>query len=184
MLQRVMSPFSVEIFCLTVPKNFVGEPFCAVFQKISGSQKFMDKRGGGGGSIKIFRRKIVVSQCRKMSWTSLQCFRKFGVSKNFMHNRGYHKFPSKLFLFHSAEKCRRGTLSLISGIEEVWMRGCGGGGGVSRFSVENFSHSAEKFRSATLEGVTNFGYRKNLCFRGLCHKFLSKFLVSQCRKIS
>ena len=26
-------------FCLTVPKNFVGEPFCAVFQKISGSQK-------------------------------------------------------------------------------------------------------------------------------------------------
>ena len=43
-----MSPFSVEIFCLTVPKNFVGEPFCAVFQKISGSQKFMDKRGGGG----------------------------------------------------------------------------------------------------------------------------------------
>ena len=33
--------------CLTVPKTFVGEPFCAAFQKISGSQKFMDKRGGG-----------------------------------------------------------------------------------------------------------------------------------------
>ena len=28
-----------KFFCLTVPKNFVGEPFCAVFQKISGSQK-------------------------------------------------------------------------------------------------------------------------------------------------
>ena len=27
-------------FCLAVPKNFVGEPFCAVFQKISGSEKF------------------------------------------------------------------------------------------------------------------------------------------------
>ena len=26
-------------FCLTVPENFVGEPFCAVFQKNSGSQK-------------------------------------------------------------------------------------------------------------------------------------------------
>ena len=39
MLQRVMSLFSVEIFCLTVPKMFVGEPFCAVFQKISGSEK-------------------------------------------------------------------------------------------------------------------------------------------------
>ena len=28
-----------NFFCLTVPKNFVEEPFCAVFQKISGSEK-------------------------------------------------------------------------------------------------------------------------------------------------
>ena len=69
MLQRVMSRFSVELFCLTVPKNAVGE---------------------------------LVS------------------------------------------------LSLVSGIENIRMRGWGGGG-VSRFSVENFvSHSAEKFRRATL----------------------------------
>ena len=39
MLQRVMSQFSVELFYLTAPKNAVGESFCAVFQKISGSQK-------------------------------------------------------------------------------------------------------------------------------------------------
>ena len=31
--------FPSNIFCLTVPKNFIGEPFCAVFQKISGSEK-------------------------------------------------------------------------------------------------------------------------------------------------
>ena len=31
--------FSVQFFCLTVPKIFAGEPFCAVFQKISGSEK-------------------------------------------------------------------------------------------------------------------------------------------------
>ena len=30
-----------KFFCLTVPKKFVAEPFCAVFQ-----QKFIDKRGG------------------------------------------------------------------------------------------------------------------------------------------
>ena len=29
----------VNFFCLTVPKNFVEEPFCAVFEKISGSEK-------------------------------------------------------------------------------------------------------------------------------------------------
>ena len=66
----------------------------------------MDEKGG----ITFFCRKFLVSQFRKHSWTSLRCFRKFGVSKNFMHNRGYHNFPSKLFLSHSAEKLRIGTL--------------------------------------------------------------------------
>ena len=27
-------------FCLAVPKNFAGEPFCAVFRNTSGSEKF------------------------------------------------------------------------------------------------------------------------------------------------
>ena len=40
--------FLSKFFCLTVPKKFAGEPFCAVFQ-----ENVMDKRGG---SIKIFRR--------------------------------------------------------------------------------------------------------------------------------
>ena len=57
--------FPSKMSCLTVPKKIVGKPFCAVFQKLSGSQKFMDKRGRG--SIKIFLRKFFVSQCRKFS---------------------------------------------------------------------------------------------------------------------
>ena len=31
--------FQPKMFCLTVPKNLVGEPFCAVFQKNYGKQK-------------------------------------------------------------------------------------------------------------------------------------------------
>ena len=31
--------FLSKFLCLTVPKMFAGEPFCAVFQKISGSEK-------------------------------------------------------------------------------------------------------------------------------------------------
>ena len=31
--------FLSETFCRTVWKNFVAEPFCAVFQKVSGSVK-------------------------------------------------------------------------------------------------------------------------------------------------
>ena len=30
--------FPSKIFCLTMPKHFVEEPFCAVFQKISVSE--------------------------------------------------------------------------------------------------------------------------------------------------
>ena len=32
--------FLSKFFCLTVAKSFVGEPFCAVFHKIFGSEKF------------------------------------------------------------------------------------------------------------------------------------------------
>ena len=35
-----------KFFCLTVPKIFVGEPFCAVFQKVSGSEKVYGEEGG------------------------------------------------------------------------------------------------------------------------------------------
>ena len=45
--------FRSKSFCLTLPKIFVGEPFCAVFQKISG---FAEIYGEEGGGIRIFRR--------------------------------------------------------------------------------------------------------------------------------
>ena len=43
-----------KMFCLTVPKIIVEEPFCAGFQKISCSDKFMDKIDVGRVSIKVF----------------------------------------------------------------------------------------------------------------------------------
>ena len=51
--------FTSKIFCLTVPKISVGESFTVAL--ISGIEKVWRK----GGSIKIFRRKFFVSQCRK-----------------------------------------------------------------------------------------------------------------------
>ena len=54
--------------------------------------------------------------------------------------------------------------------------GRGRGDGVSRFFVKSFlSHTAEKFRRGTLWCVTNSGYRKISCLRGLCQDFLSNF---------
>ena len=38
--------FGRKLFCLTVPKKFVGEPFCAVFLTTSGIEKFHGEEGG------------------------------------------------------------------------------------------------------------------------------------------
>ena len=38
--------FPSKIFCATMPKILVGEPLCALFQKICSSEKFVDKREG------------------------------------------------------------------------------------------------------------------------------------------
>ena len=86
MQKRGYHDFSFKIFRLTVPKNFVEVPFCAVFQKISGREKyFMDKRGG----ITIFRRSFCL--------TVLKYFigEHFGVSEKFF----YRKFLN----FHALE---------------------------------------------------------------------------------
>ena len=99
-MKRGVSRFSVENFWSHSAEKFRGHPF-NVSENL-GYRKILCIIGG----ITIFRRKFFVSQCQKISWTSLQCFRKFGVSKNFMHNRGYHNFLSKVFLSHSAEKFR------------------------------------------------------------------------------
>ena len=43
--RREYQEFPSKNFYLTVPKNFVGEPFCDVCHKLSGCQKFMENRG-------------------------------------------------------------------------------------------------------------------------------------------
>ena len=64
--------FPSKNFGLTGPKNFL-------FQKIWGIELFLCIIGG----VTFFRQIFLVSQCRKTSWASLQCFRKFGVSNYF-----------------------------------------------------------------------------------------------------
>ena len=81
----------LKIFCLTVPKKFVGELFC---------------------------------------------FRKYLVSKNFMHRRGYHDFV-EYFLSHSTEPFRRRTLLCFRKfwVSKIFIDKRVGMGGVSRFTV-------------------------------------------------
>ena len=68
-----------------MPKNFVVEAFCAVFQKISGSQKVYEQEGGG--SIKFFRRNLLSHSAEKHRKGALQCFTNFGHQKTLRVNR-------------------------------------------------------------------------------------------------
>ena len=52
----------------------------------------------------------------------------------------------------------------------------------SRFPLKNFCVTVPKIRRGTFHGVTEFGYRKTLSLRGLCHNFSSSFFVSRCQK--
>ena len=90
------------------------------------------------------------------------CVRNIPRAKKFMDQRRageYQAFPSKIF-------CLTVPKDVI------------GRGGVSKFSVEKFlTHRHEKLRTRTLQCLTIFGYRKDLCSRGLFHNFLSTFTV-------
>ena len=75
------------------------------------------------------------------------------MPKDFAGGGEHQHFPSKIFCL-TVPKFSVGkpiSVSLISGIKKVWIRGGGGGLGVSRFSVEKIlSQGAEIFRRGTL----------------------------------
>ena len=100
------------------------------FRKFLVAKNCMDKKGGGG-SIKIFRRKFFVSQYRNilLRKPSMLCFRKFLVAKKCMDEREgeISRIPSKIFCLIVPKNAVEEpfSLSLISGTEEIWMRGWG-----------------------------------------------------------
>ena len=53
--------FPSQVFCVTLPKNFVGEPFSVSLN--SGIEKFYAPEG----YVSIFCRNFFVSQCRNIS---------------------------------------------------------------------------------------------------------------------
>ena len=92
-----------QIFCLTLSKIFVGEPFCGPEENLV-SKKF--KKG-----ISIFCANIFLShRVQKIRRGTLLCFGKNRVSKNLMHKNGISLISLGKFLSHSAEKSRKGPL--------------------------------------------------------------------------
>ena len=98
MLKKGISLKSVKTLCLTVPINFVGEPFCV-------SKEFWYRKFSSqvGGKLHAFVENFFhLRGPKKLRQGTILCFRKFLVGKNILWIRGgggYHNFPSK-FLSH------------------------------------------------------------------------------------
>ena len=138
-----------NIFCLTVPQITVGGESFSV-SLISGVEKVWIR----GGKIKIFRRKIFVSQCRKFRRGTLSCLTNFGVPKNFMNKKreGVSSFSVENFLSRSADRVRRGDPLVFHLFRVSKKFGQEVRGGQFQDFPSNFllSHSAEKLRRGTL----------------------------------
>ena len=128
-----------RIFLSHSAKNFRrGGEFLSV-SIISGIEKF--EQEGGGGEYQDFPSEIF---CLKVSKSSVgEAFTVAiisGVEKIRIRVGGSIKiFRGKLFVSQSRKKFVGAsfTVAIFLGVEKVWIRG-EGGGGASRFSVENF----------------------------------------------
>ena len=174
-----------EHFCILVGvtffrRNFLvsAEKFCEhplnLLENLGYRKLFMHNRG-----YHKFPSSVCVSQCRKILWASLQCFRTIGILKNSMHTRGYHVSPSKLFGLTVPKKCV-GVPSIFQkswGIENLLALM-----GITIFRRKFLSQSAEKFCGHPFNVSEKLGYRKILCNMGGITIYCRKFFVSQCRK--
>ena len=126
MQKRGVSRLFVQFFCLTVPKNFIGEHF-GVSENFGYRKIFCIREGGG---YHVSRRKLLSHSTEKFCWGTLRCFRKFRVSQIFMHKKGISLNSSEKFLSHRTEKTSPGNHSVfqkISGREKNFMDKKGGG---------------------------------------------------------
>ena len=127
---------------------------------------------------RLFVQNFLPHSTEKFRWGTLRCIRKFRVVKNFMHQRGggVSRFSVEFFLSHSAENFRRGesfSVSLISGIEKVWIRG----GEYQDFPSKIFCLTVPKCFIGEHFGVSEkFLYRKFSCIGGGASRFCRNFL--------
>ena len=111
-------------------------------------KKIIDKRG----HITISSRNFWSHSAEKVRGHPFNVSENLRYRKIFMHNRGYHVFPSKIF----GLTVPKNFVGIHSMFQKIWgiekfLCIIGKFLCISRFSVENFwSQSAEKFRKGTL----------------------------------
>ena len=97
-----------------------------------------------------------------------------GIKKVWIRKGEYHDFLSKLFFSHSAENFRRGIHCCVKFEDRKSLDRRGGGGGVSRYSVENFFSVRKIFVGESFTVAFISGIQKVWIRRGEYQEFLSK----------
>ena len=189
-----------EIDSLTVPQDFVGEPFNS--QKFFLSEIFMDRKGISQFSLEFF----LSHSTEKIPSVTLLSEKNSGLKK--LYKMVYHEFVENWFS-HSTENFRRGTLLFSEKFfyrnflwigkgyhDSLWKFFCltvpkkiakstllfQENSGLKKLHkmvyhdfVENWvSQSTEKLRRGTLLFSEFFLYRKSFRIGGGYHDFLSK----------
>ena len=129
--------------------------------------------------------KFFCLKTKKFHWGTLRCFRKFRVSKNFMHTKGISVFSVEFFCLTVLEKFVGEPFCVSKNFwsgKKLWIRG--GGGAVTVFGRNFMSNSTETFVgehfSVSLISVIEKCYAQ----AGYITIFCRKFVVSQYRKTS
>ena len=126
---------------------------------------FYAKEGEGGS--RLFVQNFWSHSTEKLRWGTLQCIRKFWVSKNFIHQREregggeYHVSPSKTFYLTVPKNFVGEHFGVSENFGYRKILCIREGGGIT-FSVKNFlSHSTKKFRLGTLRCFRKFRVSQN-----------------------
>ena len=103
--------FSMKVCCLAVAKNFVGEPFSAVFQKFVGNKKLWIR-----GEYQYFSKKVCCLTVLRNFIGEPFRVSLYWASKIFMLKRGMLQFSVEISLSRSTEKL--GRLILLCCVSE------------------------------------------------------------------
>ena len=129
------------------------------------------------GSITVFRRKLFVSQCQKISPGNPSVHQKNVVAKILRLRRGSFMVLSKIFRLTGPRNFKVSLLSFR--IFLVWTRR-----GFQYFPSKLFSLKVPKISVWEPFNVSeNFGYRKTLCIRRGYHFFPFKLLCHTAKEI-
>ena len=172
-MQKSITTFRSKFFVSHYRKISLGNT--SVYQKLSGIKKFYASERGVSRRFSV--ENFVSHRTEKFRWGTLQCFRKFRVSQNFMHKKGISLNSVEKFLSHSADKIRRRTLlcferSLVSKIFKQRR------GEASRFCQKKFYLTGpKKLRQGIILCFRKFLVGKNILWirrGGGYHDFPSK----------